>query len=662
MGWLATPAGRRLSVAGLLAVLSVTATWTASAAPVPAPGAASLTDIRVGESGITAIMTARAIRGTPINPASVQATIAGVRAPVSVRPIAQARRFTTLLIDTSGSMGIAGMATIVRASDAFLASVSPEVYVGVVAFSTVPRVVASPTLNRDSVRSAIAGLKSQGETSLYDGLAATVAQLGTAGDRSLILLSDGGDTRSRHTLAQTLKILSASGVRAKVVGFKTTETQGSVLKNLASAGHGSVVAAGDSAAVAAAFTVADQVVESQIRVFIASPRSAGGMKVLEMTANAGGGLLRSRTPVNLSVRAPGPVSAPAAAVGIPASRVRSSPRVPAVGGSGGAWMLSLALLTVFVGLAGVVGILASPTYMSRRQKRADAFEAYFNGSASSPAAERSAVTSISASLVNLGDKVMDSRASTPKTQRLLERADLPLRPGEWAVLRVIAVVVGVAGGMVLLHGGSLSTFFGLCLGGLVGAIGPSLFLKFAASRRSRKFEGQLPDVLTLVASSLSTGFSLLQALDAVARDAAQPSAKEFARALAETRIGADLNDSLDHLADRMESTNLRWTNMAIDIQRQVGGNLGETLRSTAATLRDREALSRHVKALSAEGKLSAYILIALPVGVFGFMLVGNRAYVELLWTRLIGIGMLVAALISMGIGVLWMNKVVKVEI
>jgi tight adherence protein B len=329
---------------------------------------------------------------------------------------------------------------------------------------------------------------------------------------------------------------------------------------------------------------------------------------------------------------------------------------------GGAWMLWMALLAVFIGVAGVVVILAMPNQVSRRKRQVESIEGYVTGAGSSAADERSAVSTISASLVNLGDKVMDSRASTPKTQRLLERADLPVRPGEWAVLRVFAIIVGIAGGTVLLNGGTVSTIVGAGLGGLVGIFGPGLFLKFAASRRSKKFEGQLPDVLTLVASSLSTGFSLLQSLDAVARDAAQPSAKEFARALAETRIGADLNDSLDHLADRMESTNLRWTNMAINIQRQVGGNLGETLRNTAATLRDRESLSRHVKALSAEGKLSAYILIALPIGVFLFMLVGNREYVELLWTTMIGIGMLVAALISMGIGVFWMNKVVKVEI
>jgi len=112
----------------------------------------------------------------------------------------------------------------------------------------------------------------------------------------------------------------------------------------------------------------------------------------------------------------------------------------------------------------------------------------------------------------------------------------------------------------------------------------------------------------------------------------------------------------------MDSTNMRWTGMAINIQRQVGGNLAETMRNTAATLRDRESLKRHVNALSAEGKLSAYILIALPIGVFLYMLVVNRPYVELLWTNMIGIGMLIGGLISMAIGIFWMRKVVIVEV
>jgi len=328
---------------------------------------------------------------------------------------------------------------------------------------------------------------------------------------------------------------------------------------------------------------------------------------------------------------------------------------------GAGWLLWAALFCVFVGLGGAVAALATPAYVSRRQRRVESIERLV-ATRSLEEGDKSTVTAISNSLIRLGDKVMVSRKSTPKTQLLLERADLPLRVGEWAVLRAFAVVVGVAGGVFLMHDGAIATFVGPLLGGLVGVLLPVLFLKFAAGHRAKKFESQLPDVLTLVASSLQTGFSLLQALDAVARDAEEPSAKEFSRALAETRIGADLNESLDHLADRMDSKNMRWTGMAIDIQRQVGGNLGETLRNTAITLRDRQALSRHVKALAAEGKLSAYILLMLPVGLFLYLLGVNRAYVELLWTTPIGMGMSGAGLISLAIGMFWMSKVVKVEV
>jgi len=189
-----------------------------------------------------------------------------------------------------------------------------------------------------------------------------------------------------------------------------------------------------------------------------------------------------------------------------------------------------------------------------------------------------------------------------------------------------------------------------------------MFLSFKAKRRAGKFEAQLPDVLTLLASSLSTGFSLAQGVDAVVRDAAEPSAKEFSRALAETRIGATLEDTLDHLAKRMASENLTWTTMAIRIQREVGGNLAETLRTTATTLRDRESLKRHVKGLSAEGKLSAYILMALPFGLFFYMLLVNKPYIALLWSGPIGWAMMAVGIVDMIAGYFWMRSVVTVEV
>lgn len=460
--------------------------------------------------------------------------------------------------------------------------------------------------------------------------------------------------------------LLAAGLVAATALTATALTVGGTLTQMASGSaieHASVKAT--IAGTAAPVSAQPPVQKGRVAHFLIDTSGLGRMQMVVRTTDA----FLAGVPKNVyvGVDLAAAQSQPSALASLTASIApvmvaRPNTAATTTGPYGIAWLLWVALLAVFLGLLGVVGAILAPTYVSRRKRRVESMQGYVATRGPSPEDERSTVAAISASLISLGDKVMESRSSTPRTQRMLERADLPLRVGEWAVIRALAFVVGLVGGMFLMRGGSVSTFIGAILGGLAGFILPALFLKFAASRRSAKFESQLPDVLTLVASSLATGFSLLQALDAVARDAADPSAKEFSRALAETRIGADLSESLDHLADRMESQNLRWTAMAIDIQRQVGGNLAETLRNTAATLRDRQALKRHVNALAAEGKLSAYILIAMPIGIFAYMTFANKPYVELLWTTVIGIGMLAAAVISMLFGIFWMSKVVKVEV
>ena len=169
-------------------------------------------------------------------------------------------------------------------------------------------------------------------------------------------------------------------------------------------------------------------------------------------------------------------------------------------------------------------------------------------------------------------------------------------------------------------------------------------------------------MLQLIAGSLQSGFSLPQALDAVVREGTQPSMGEFSRALAEARLGADLEDALNRVADRMDSTDLRWTVMAIRIQREVGGNLAEVLRTTVGTMRERAFLRRQVSSLSAEGRLSAYILIALPVLIGGVVLLQrpelHAAAVH--HPGRAGHARRRAALIV--VGALWMRKLIKVEV
>ena len=293
-------------------------------------------------------------------------------------------------------------------------------------------------------------------------------------------------------------------------------------------------------------------------------------------------------------------------------------------------LLIPAVVVVFLGIFLMSVALAGPTFRSKRSERLQDVEAYGFGRARQAQKQAAPTAVISESLVHMGDQIMEGRESTTKTMALLERADLPWRAGEWLVLRLLAMVIAAIAGGVLWEAQSL---IGAALGAVLGFIVPPVILRFLAARRARKFETILPDVMMLVATSLSSGFSLLQALDSVAKDAPEPAAKEFSRALAEARIGSDVSDALDHMAVRLDSPNMRWTTMAIRIQREVGGNLAETLRTTAATLREREMLKRQVKALSAEGRLSAYILVALPIGLFFYSMWTNYEYVSLLWTR-----------------------------
>lgn len=340
-----------------------------------------------------------------------------------------------------------------------------------------------------------------------------------------------------------------------------------------------------------------------------------------------------------------------------------------LGSALGSALTSPVTLYVLVGLlfAGVLGValqLASPLFVSASRRRLADLGQFLGtqaGTARSSAAQVSP-SAVTSQLLALSDRLISESEGARTSAVLLERADLPIKANEWYVLRGLSVGVGAAGGWLLLHDGLIAASAGILLGALAGIVLPAAALRFLAARRARAFEAQLPDVLMLVATSLSSGLSLPQAIDAIVADAAQPVAKEFSRALAETRIGADLEGALERVARRMDSQNLEWTTMAIRIQRQVGGGLAETLRTTAGTLRERETLQRQVKTLSAEGRLSAAILVLLPVGMFIYMLLVNREYISLLWTDVIGWALSAVALFGLVAGIFWMRQVVKVEV
>ena len=186
-----------------------------------------------------------------------------------------------------------------------------------------------------------------------------------------------------------------------------------------------------------------------------------------------------------------------------------------------------------------------------------------------------------------------------KTERLLEQADLPFRAAE--VLFYVPMFAVLAFLLVAIVFGPIA---GLITAVVVIAV-PYVYLSRRTKSRLERFERQLPDTLTLLASSLRAGFSLLQALETLAQETAEPSRRELQRVFTEVRLGRPVEEALAEVAERMGSRDLAWTVMAIGIQREVGGNLAVLLDTVADTMTKRQQLRREVSALTAEGRLSA---------------------------------------------------------
>jgi tight adherence protein B len=259
--------------------------------------------------------------------------------------------------------------------------------------------------------------------------------------------------------------------------------------------------------------------------------------------------------------------------------------------------------------------------------------------------------------VQITEQVAEQRGFLSRTEASLERANLPLRAGE--ALFFYAAIVVVATLLSLVVTGSV--ILGLVVG-LFAALVPIAAVTFLAGRRRRAFMALLPDTLSLLAGTLRAGYSLMQGVEAVSQEVSEPMGLELRRVVTEARLGRPLEEALDGVALRMASPDFAWAVMAIRIQREVGGNLSELLLTVAETMIQRERLRRDVAALTAEGRMSAYILIALPVGLGAVMFAMNREYTSKLIDTTVGNVLLGLAVVSAGIGYLWMRKIINIRI
>lgn len=259
----------------------------------------------------------------------------------------------------------------------------------------------------------------------------------------------------------------------------------------------------------------------------------------------------------------------------------------------------------------------------------------------------------------LGDRVNQQLTQGGFGSRLameLAQAGAQLTAVEFIAINVGMIVGSLVLGMLIAQ----TIVAGLALA-VVAAFGPRFWLKRRKDKRMSQFQQQLPDVLNLIVGSLRAGYGLIQAMKLVSQEMPSPSKDEYTRVVNEISLGYSLQQALAHLVERMESEDLLMVVTAINIQNEVGGNLGNILESIAETIRDRVKLEGEIRTLTSMQRMTGYMLAAMPFFVAVILLFLNPEYIMQMFV-FPWFAIPIAAVISMGMGLMLMNKLTKMDI
>jgi tight adherence protein B len=269
------------------------------------------------------------------------------------------------------------------------------------------------------------------------------------------------------------------------------------------------------------------------------------------------------------------------------------------------------------------------------------------------------------------NRVVERRSWSEEMARSLARADLALKPGEYLVLRLVAVAaaLGVAyllGTMVL---PALLNPLALLVAAVIGYLLPRFWVARRQGRRLRAFNQSLADTITLIANSLRAGSSFLQSVELVARETRPPVSTEFSRVVREVSLGRTLEQALENLVRRVGSDDLELMTTAISIQYQVGGNLSEILDGIAFTIRERVRIKGEIRTLTAQQRLSGIIVGALPIVLIAFLSVIAPRFMAPMFERPpelfsvpLGVYLLAIAGVMMTIGFLLIRRIVNIKV
>ena len=319
-------------------------------------------------------------------------------------------------------------------------------------------------------------------------------------------------------------------------------------------------------------------------------------------------------------------------------------------------------LAVIIVIVGIVMTRSEENLIEERFGRLEEQEAqsFFSTEESENDEESTEASGDARKLLNPLNAVLQDRKFGKTWRRQLARANIKLTVAEFAVLHIVAAAGGFTIGWLFLFSGdpvmSVAAAF-------LGFFFPRIYVNRTIGKRLIAFEEQLPDTLGLWVNALRSGYSVLQAMEAIAKDAPEPTITEFQRVVQEVQLGIDLPDALQHLLDRVESDDLDLVVTAVNIQREVGGNLAEILEVISHTIRERIKLKGEIRVLTSQGRITGYLISFLPIALALFLNFSNPNYMgQMFEDRACGWPMIGGGLALIGIGSAIIQKIIDIEI
>jgi tight adherence protein B len=543
-----------------------------------------------------------------------------------------------LLVDRSQSMKGQPFANAVSAAQAFLRAKGSQDRVAVGTFATKPVMLTDFSPTAADAQAALRSLsvdKHQG-TTLYDCVVKAARSFSSEGysGRVVIVVTDGNETRSTATLDNAIKAARDSGVLLYVVAIESKQFNPAPLRRLAGETGGSYRGAGSSTELSTIYAGIARELRRTWRVeYLTAARSSEKLALRATLPGSGS--------ATASLTVPDGVSQPAA--------------------NGPSGLLPQAFYESFLGtqLMGlVVGllVLVAGTFVltsvrgSRLRRRLAPHLADTRGPKRKIERDR---LQAAAGLFRATERTFGHWRPWIALDRMIERADLPLRTVEFLY---ISIGTGLLGGIV-----GAAVLNGLMVLAAMGAAGaaPFGFVWFKGRQRTKAFENQLPDLLITLAAALKAGHSFKQGLQTVVDEGRPPASKELKRVLTEAQLGRPIDDALQEMAARLGSNNFEFVITAVSIQRQVGGSLAGLIDMVADTVRQRQQFIRKVRGLTAMGRAGSYVLIGLPFVIAAAITLMNSDYMAPLYYSSAGHKLMLLCFSMMAVGSLMLKKIVS---